>query len=150
MKKAGEFQLVFTVLKVAIILGIVIICFSGAGSATGRGWSNFATTFTGAKGGIAGFMAALVAALWAYDGGHALTMLPGEVPNPERNLPIALIFGVALVGILYMLVNAAVQYVLPASGIAASPRPASSAMAVVLGSLGAGIVSAGVGVSVLG
>src|SRR6202049_3909144 len=36
VKKAGEFQLVFTVLKVAIILGIVIICFSGAGRATGR------------------------------------------------------------------------------------------------------------------
>src|SRR5580700_5847743 len=50
VKKAGEFQLVFTLLKVAIILGIVVICFSGAGNAAGRGWSNFATTFTGAKG----------------------------------------------------------------------------------------------------
>ena len=75
VKKAGEFQLVFTVLKVAIILGIVFVCFSGAGAATGRGWSNFASTFTGAKGGIAGFMAALVAALWAYDGWNDLNMV---------------------------------------------------------------------------
>ena len=48
-----------------------------------------------------------------------------------------------------MLVNAAVQYVLPASNIAASPRPASDAMAVVLGSLGAGIVSASMALSML-
>ncbi len=149
VKKAGEFQLVFTVLKVAIILGIVVVCFSGAGSATGRGWSNFATTFTGAKGGIAGFMAALVAALWAYDGWNDLNMVAGEVKHPERNIPIALIAGVATVGLLYVLVNAGVQYVLPASAIAASPRPASDAVALVMGHMGASIVSAGMAISML-
>ncbi len=149
VKKAGEFQLVFTVLKVAIILGIVVICFSGAGNATGRGWSNFATTFAGARGGIAGFMAALVAALWAYDGWNDLNMVAGEVKNPGRNIPIALIAGVATVGILYVLVNAGVQYVLPASAIAASPRPASDAVALVMGRVGASIVSAGMAISML-
>lgn len=145
IKKAGDFQLVFTVLKVVIILSIVVVGFSYS-----RGsWQNFAGTFTGARGGMAGFMAALVAALWAYDGWNDLNMVSGEVRNPERNIPIALIFGVALVGILYMLVNAAVQYVLPASNIAASPRPASDAMALVLGSLGAGIVSASMALSML-
>src|SRR5579871_6656771 len=133
IKKAGEFQLVFTVLKVAIILGIVAVCFSGMGDATGRGWSNFTTTFTGAKGGIAGFMAALVAALWAYDGWNDLNMVAGEVKQPERSIPIALIAGVAMVGGLYVLVNAGVQYVLPASAIAMSPRPASDAVALVAG-----------------
>ena len=149
VKKAGEFQLVFTVLKVAIILGIVVVCFSGAGSAAGRGWSNFATTFTGAKGGIAGFMAALVAALWAYDGWNDLNMVAGEVKRPERNIPIALIAGVATVGVLYVLVNAGVQYVLPANVIAASPRPASDAVALVMGRMGASIVSAGMAISML-
>jgi APA family basic amino acid/polyamine antiporter len=149
VKKAGEFQLVFTVLKVAIILGIVVICFSGAGSVPGRGWSNFASTFTGAKGGVAGFMAALVAALWAYDGWNDLNMVAGEVKRPERNIPIALIAGVATVGVLYVLVNAGVQYVLPANVIAASPRPASDAVALVLGRMGASIVSAGMAVSML-
>ena len=149
VKRAGEFQLVFTVLKVAIILGIVVICFSGAGNAAGRGWSNFATTFTGAKGGVAGFMAALVAALWAYDGWNDLNMVAGEVKKPERSIPIALIAGVATVGLLYILVNAGVQYVLPASAIAASPRPASDAVALVMGRMGASIVSAGMAISML-
>ena len=120
-----------------------------AGSATGRGWSNFASTFTGAKGGIAGFMAALVAALWAYDGWNDLNMVAGEVKQPERNIPIALIAGVATVGVLYVLVNAGVQYVLPASAIAASPRPASDAVALVMGHMGASIVSAGMAISML-
>jgi APA family basic amino acid/polyamine antiporter len=149
VKKAGEFQLVFTVLKVAIILGIVLVCFSGAGSGAARGWSNFASTFTGAKGGVAGFMAALVAALWAYDGWNDLNMVAGEVQRPEQNIPIALIAGVATVGVLYVLVNAGVQYVLPASVIAASPRPASDAVAFVMGHMGASIVSAGMAISML-
>jgi APA family basic amino acid/polyamine antiporter len=149
VKKAGEFQLVFTLLKVAIILGIVFVCFSGIGNGAGRGWSNFASTFPGATGGMAGFMAALVAALWAYDGWNDVNMVAGEVKHPERNIPIALIAGVATVAVLYILVNAGVQYVLPASAIAASPRPASDAVALVLGGMGAAIVSAGMAVSML-
>src|SRR5260370_15218334 len=140
VKKAGELQLVFTVLKVAIILGIVVVCFGGG--AVGGGWNNFASTFTGAKGGIAGFMAALVAALWAYDGWNDLNMVAGEVKKPERNIPIALIAGVATVGLLYVLVNAGVQYVLPANAIAASPRPASDAVALVMGRFAASLVPA--------
>src|SRR3982074_385785 len=149
VKKAGEFQLVFTVLKVAIVLGIVIICFSGWGDVPTRGWSNFAGTFAGARGGIAGFMAALVAALWAYDGWNDLNMVAGEIRKPERDIPIALIAGAPIVGVLYVLVNAAVQYVLPASAVGATQRPASDAMALVLGPIGAGIVSAGMALSML-
>jgi basic amino acid/polyamine antiporter, APA family len=146
VKKAGEFQLIFTILKVAIIVGVVFVCFGASGSG---GWSNFSTEFIGAKGGIAGFMAALVAALWAYDGWNDLNMVAGEIKQPGRNIPIALIAGVATVGVLYVLVNAGVQYVLPASVIAASQRPASDAVAVVLGHWGAGIVSAGMAISML-
>lgn len=149
IKKAGEFQFVFTLLKVAIILGIVVVCFSGGANAPGAGWSNFAGAFTGAKGGVAGFMAAMVAALWAYDGWNDLNMVAGEVKQPERSIPIALIAGVGIVGALFMLVNAGVQYILPAVKIAASPRPASEAVASVLGPLGAGIVSAGMALSML-
>jgi APA family basic amino acid/polyamine antiporter len=145
VKKAGEFQLVFTILKVAIILGIVAAGFSYSGG----GWVNFTSGYAGAKGGIVGFMAALVAALWAYDGWNDVNMVAGEIRKPERSLPIALIAGVAVVGLLYVLVNAAVQYVLPAAAVAASERPASDAIALVLGSLGAGIVSAGMALSML-
>ena len=149
IKRAGEFQLVFTLLKIAIILGIVVVCFSPIGNVPSRGWQNFATTFAGAKGGVAGFMAALVAALWAYDGWNDLNMVAGEVKRPERSIPIALIAGVAIVGVLYILVNAAVQYVLPAGAIAASPRPASDAVALAMGRMGASIVSAGMALSML-
>jgi APA family basic amino acid/polyamine antiporter len=145
VKKAGEFQRVFTLLKIAIILGIVVVCFTYRGGS----WSNFATVFTGAKGGIAGFMAALVAALWAYDGWNDLNQVAGEIREPGRNIPIALIAGVAIVGALYVLVNAGVQYVLPAAAVAATPRPASDAVALVLGGLGASIVSAGMALSML-
>ena len=143
VKKAGEFQLIFTILKVAIILGIIAICFSASQGT----WHNFAGDFVGAKGGIAGFFAALVASLWAYDGWNDLNMVAEEVRRPERNIPIALIAGVAIVGALYILVNAAVQYVLPVDTIAISQRPASDAIAVVLGPLGASIVSAGMALS---
>jgi len=139
VRRAGEFQFLFTLLKVAIILGIVAVGFSYSGGT----WANFATEFTGAKGGVAGFFAALVAALWAYDGWNDLNMVAGEIRNPQRNIPLSLIWGVATVGALYILVNAAVQYVLPASAVAASERPASDAVALVLGHAGASLVSAG-------
>jgi APA family basic amino acid/polyamine antiporter len=145
VRRAGDFQFLFTLLKVAIILGIVAIGFSYAGGT----WANFATEFTGAKGGMAGFFAALVAALWAYDGWNDLNMVAGEIRNPQRNIPLALIWGVATVGALYILVNAAVQYVLPAAAVAASERPASDAVALVLGHAGASLVSAGMAVSML-
>lgn len=146
VKKAGEFQLIFTILKIAIIAGIGLVCFAYR---DGAGWHNFATEFVGAKGGIAGFMAALVAALWAYDGWNDLNQVAGEIRQPGRNIPIALIVGVATVGVLYVLVNAGVQYVLPAAAVAASARPASDAVALVLGGLGASIVSAGMALSML-
>src|ERR1700686_632108 len=145
VRRAGEFQFLFTLLKIAIILGIVAVGFSYSGGT----WANFATEFNGAKGGVAGFFAALVAALWAYDGWNDLNMVAGEIKNPQRNIPLSLIWGVATVGALYILVNAAVQYVLPAAVVAASERPASDAVALVLGRAGASLVSAGMAVSML-
>ena len=145
VKKAGEFQLIFTVLKVVMIVGVGLVGFTAA---TGT-WKNFGTYFAGATGGIAGFMAALVAALWAYDGWNDLNMVSGEVKHPERTIPIALIAGVAIVAVLYMLNNAAVQYVLTADQVAASQRPSSDATAIAVGLWGAAIVSLGMALSML-
>jgi APA family basic amino acid/polyamine antiporter len=158
VKKAGEFQLFFTVLKVAIIVGIVVVGFSYVHGS----FANFHTTFSGPNanlppdsgipylpGGFAGFMAALVAALWAYDGWNLVTTVSAEIRNPQRSLPIALIAGVATVAVLYILVNASVQYVMPAHAVAASDRPASQVMFLVLGTLGAAIVSAGMALSMI-
>jgi len=145
VRKAGDFQFVFTLLKVAIILGIVVVGFSYSCGT----WANFATGFAGAKGGVVGFFAALVAALWAYDGWNDLNMVAGEIQNPQRNIPLSLIWGVATVGALYILVNAAVQYVMPATAVAASARPAADTVALVLGRAGASLVSVGIAVCML-
>ena len=144
MKKAGEFQLFFTLLKILLILIIGVVCFSApAGS-----WRHLASSFAGAQGGFAGFMIALIASLWAYDGWNDLTMVAGEVKRPERNLPIALIAGLFIVGALYVATNLAIEYVLPAAQIAASPRPAVAALSLVTGTRGAALVSAAMAFSI--
>jgi basic amino acid/polyamine antiporter, APA family len=74
--------------------------------------------------------------------------MAGEVERPQRSMPVALVGGVAIVGLLYMLTNAAIQYVLPATAIAAADRPAADAMRVVAGNWGATLVSIGMAVSI--
>ncbi|MBV9085907.1 MAG: amino acid permease [Acidobacteriaceae bacterium] len=145
VRKAGDFQLAFTVLKVAIVIGIVVAGFT----ATSGTWSHFRIGFAGTRGGVAGFVAALVAALWAYDGWNDLNMVSGEVRRPARTIPMALIGGMGLVAVLYMLMNAAVQYVLTPAAVAASQRPASDAFAAAVGPWGAAVVSAGMAISML-
>ncbi len=145
VKKAGEFQLVFTILKIAMIVAIAVIGLTYAGGS----WSNFGGHYSGARAGLTGFMVALIAALWAYDGWNDLNMVAGEVRDPERSIPIALIAGVAIVAALYMLMNAAIQYVIPASALAVAKSPASDATQLAIGSAGAAIVTAGIVISML-
>src|SRR6202030_3052264 len=139
IKKAGDFQLVFTILKGILILIVTALCFT---SATGS-FGNFSTGLPHAVGGFGGFMLALIATLWAYDGWNDLTMVAGEVRRPERALPIALIGGLFIVGILFMATNAAIQFILPAAQIAASQRPAVAALRIVAGPDGAARGAAG-------
>jgi APA family basic amino acid/polyamine antiporter len=146
VKRAGIFQLVFTVLKLAIIAAVIVVAFGWSGGT----FANFGTAFSGAMGGLSGFMVALVAALWAYDGWNDINMVAGEVRSPGRNIPAALITGVALVAGLYMLVNAAVQYVMPAPAIAASARPASDAVRLALGGAAASLIAGLMALQMLG
>jgi basic amino acid/polyamine antiporter, APA family len=143
VRKAGQFQLFFTILKVLMIAAIIGIGFSYAGGTV----ANFKTTYPPAVGGFGGFMAALIAALWAYDGWNNLNMVAGEIKDPEKSIPKALIVGITIVAVLYMLTNAAVQYVLPAEAIATANRPASLAIQQVLGPIGAMVISAGIAFS---
>ena len=145
IRKAGQFQLFFTWLKVVLVLAIIGFCFTSAHGSL----SNLHTRFAGAPGGLQGFMVALIASLWAYDGWNDLTMVAGEVKRPAHTLPIALIAGVGVVGALYMGTNAAIQYILPAAQIAGAARPAVAAMAIVAGHWGAGLVSAAMALSIL-
>jgi basic amino acid/polyamine antiporter, APA family len=145
VKRAGEFQLFFTLLKVGLVLTVIVVAFTYSG---GRA-ANYATVFEGAKGGMVGFMIAMLAALWAYDGWNNLNMVAGEIRRPERSIPMALIAGVGTVAALYMLMNAALQYVMPATQIAATPSPAADAMRIVLGAGAASIFTLVMGFQML-
>ena len=76
---------------------------------------------------IAGFGTVLVAVLWAYDGVGPFCALSGEVKDPGRSLPIALLVGVSIVVVLYMLINAAYLYALPLDAVKASTLVAGDA-----------------------
>ncbi len=92
----------------------------------------------------------LVAALWAYDGWENLTALSGEVRNPQRNLPLALIGGTLVVLVVYVLINAAYLRALPLPALASSTSVAADSATVVLGHAGASLVAALVMLSVFG
>jgi APA family basic amino acid/polyamine antiporter len=143
--ESAKVQTALTWLKVLMIVVIAGFCFTSMQQGS---WHNLATSFAGARGGFAGFMVALIAALWAYDGWSDVTQMAGEVKNPQRSLPLALVGGTAVVGALYMLTNAAIQYVLPASVIAVAERPAADALRLVAGNAGAALVSIGMAVSI--
>ncbi len=93
-------------------------------------------------------MTALIAALWAYDGWSDLSQLAGEVRDPQRSLPLAFIGGVGIVAALYILIQTAIQYILPAALIAVSDRPAADALRVVAGNAGSALVTIGMAISI--
>jgi amino acid transporter len=136
VKVGGNVQVVVTIIKVGLIAAIIVI---GLGSGHGSA-SNFQTAIP-SPGGVAGFFAALVAALWAYDGWNNVTMVASEVKNPQRNLPLALIVGTGAVIAIYLLTNLAYFYVLPADAVASTERVAGEMMRRILGAPGAGAVS---------
>ncbi|HEX8276898.1 MAG TPA: amino acid permease [Longimicrobiaceae bacterium] len=97
-----------------------------------------------------GFGIALVAVMWAYDGWADLTFMAGEVKDPARVLPRALLGGTAAVIAIYLVVNAAYLYVLPVSEMAGRPLVAADAARTVFGQAGAAIVAAMVMLSAFG
>jgi len=105
-----------TVAKLGGIAIIVIgaFLFSRTGS-----WEHLKTpvTATIAPAGIGAFGAAMLSALWAYQGWSNLPMVAGEIEKPERNVPRALIFGMLLVILVYLITNLAFFYALPFSEI---------------------------------
>ena len=144
-RESANVQAVLTWLKILLIVGIAVVCFA---SIRHGSLHNLTTTYLGAHGGLTGFMTALIAALWAYDGWSDVSQLAGEVRDPQRSMPIALIGGVFIVAALYMLMQGAIQYILPATSIALSDRPAADALRVVAGSAGAALVTIGMTVSI--
>jgi len=93
---------------------------------------------------------ALVSVLWAYDGFADVSFVSGEVKDPQRNLPRALLLGTASVVAIYLLANAAYLYLLPVGTMAASPLVAADAAQLLLGRVGVGVAAVAVMVSTFG
>jgi APA family basic amino acid/polyamine antiporter len=94
--------------------------------------------------------AAMVPVLFAYGGWQTATFVAGEIREPERNLPRALIAGVIGVVVLYLLVNLVCILVLGTEGLANTTTPASDVMRSVLGPTGGRLIAAGIAISTLG
>jgi APA family basic amino acid/polyamine antiporter len=99
---------------------------------------------------IAAFGLALVSVLWAFDGWADLSFVAGEVADPRRVLPAAIIGGTLMVIVIYFLANVAYLAVLPVSAIRASPLVAAEVAERSVGGIGAIFVSATVVVSTFG
>ncbi len=138
---SGTIAAVLTGIKIALVLAVGVGAFLFA-----RGdWTHFALANAGgacegvsasARFGLAGFSAAMLGALWGYDGWNNLTLVAGEVKNPQRNIPLALIGGMITVATLYIFVNLAYFYVLTPTQIASVPAASSVATEVVMKFLG--------------
>jgi APA family basic amino acid/polyamine antiporter len=140
VRAGGGVQIFVTVLKLALLVGVVMVGLS----ARQGSFAHFAEHVS-AKAGVAGFFAAMVSALWAYDGWNNVSMVSSEIRHPQRNLPRALIFGTIAVILTYVTINVAYFYVLHASEVAASNRVAADMMI----HAGGRIAEAGVTVAVL-
>jgi len=148
----GQIATYFTFVKIALVI------FVGAGAfllADGS-FSNFAASGAGGtcedvsntvKYGAAGFTflggfgAAMLGALWGYDGWNNITFMAGEVKNPSRNIPAALIGGTLTIMVLYVFVNAAYYYVLTPEAVASVSTNSSVAQEVAVRFFGSAALS---------
>jgi basic amino acid/polyamine antiporter, APA family len=141
VKLGGRVQVAVTALKVALIAAIIL-------AGLGLGSAHAAVPAPVAPLTFAGFFAAAVAALWAYDGWNNVSMVASEIRDPQRNLPRALIWGTAGVIAIYLLANAAYFHVLSASEVGSSQRVAAEMMRRIFGSPGAAAVSVAAMISI--
>lgn len=134
VRVGGGVQVAVTILKVALIAFVIAVGLFYAHPAVSVPLPDVPPLRTG-------FIAALVAALWAYDGWNNVGMVASEIKNPKRNLPLALIGGTALVIAIYMLANWAYFRVLTPGEVASHKLVAAEMMLRVQGPAGAAAVS---------
>lgn len=141
-------QNLLTVLKVAAILGLVAV-----GLVWGNGsWSNLVPL--GLSGpvpslGVA-FLASMVWVLWAFDGWNNITFAAGEIREPRRNVPRALLWGIGIITLCYAALNLLYLYAMPPARMAGVSRIGEAALTSLLGPWAAAAVSVAMIVSTLG
>jgi len=131
VRLGGAVQVALTFIKIASVLIVIGVAFFLSGKTVHP--SDPIWPAPAGAGLVAAFLGALAAALWAYDGWEDLNLVGSEVENPERNFPLALIGGVGLVTIVYLLFSAACLRVLPFDTVANSSHIASDVVEFVAG-----------------
>jgi amino acid transporter len=110
------------------------------GGAHGASLSHL-TTSSGGPVALGTLGLALVSVLWAYDGFGDLSFAGGEVENPQKNLPRAIIIGTLVIIATYLITNVAYLYVIPIEVISRSPIVAADVMMALFGRAGGILVS---------
>jgi len=131
VRLGGAVQVFLTAIKiisVIVVIGVAFFAPSSRPAAPDPIWP--ASLNTGV---FSAFLAALAAALWAYDGWEDLNLVGSEVKDPQRNFPRALVGGVSLVAVIYLLFSAACLKVLPFDAVASSQHIASDVVAHIAG-----------------
>ncbi|MGI9041417.1 MAG: APC family permease [Gemmatimonadales bacterium] len=141
VKPGAVTQNIFTLLKLAALAALIV---------TGLAVGLPSLPATAAAATPAGFGAALVPILFTYGGWQQTNFIAEEMIEPERNLPRALVLGVAVVVAVYLLANLAYLRVLGSAGLAASTAPAADVMNTLLGPVGGTLMAAGIAASTFG
>jgi amino acid transporter len=128
-------------------LGLMVVLAALLGRDSGASVYNFAG---GAPIDLSLVGLALISVLWAYDGFADITLAGGEIANPQRNLPRAIVLGVSAIITVYLAVNVAYIYVSPIGAVAESPLIAADTMTALVGRLGAAFISVVVMLSTFG
>jgi APA family basic amino acid/polyamine antiporter len=146
--QAGSFlQSSLMVLKIAAILALVIFGYIFVNGATPAATP---TPSMPPFDPLTSFGAALIPVLFAYGGWQTANFIAGEIAEPRRNLPRALLLGVSGVIVLYLAVNVVCLRALGVDQLAATTTPASDVMRRALGERGATLIAAGIAISTLG
>lgn len=144
VNKAGILNNIVTAAK---ILGILLLIVSGLMYSNPPVAIRAATsTVTHPQGAalFSGLFGAMLSALWAYDGWANITFVTGEIKNPKRNIPLAIIGGVGIAMTLYVLLNYTYMKVLPVSQLAvlgADKIAAAEVARILMGKAGAVIIA---------
>ena len=145
VRLAGRLQVALTCLKIGSILAVVVLGFLFAGKRAPSALPFFPPSLN--LGMLAGFLTAMVGALWAYDGWLDLTLAGSEIVEPQKNIPRALVGGTVTVGVIYLLANAVYFRVLPIEAVAAAQNVASETVRVFAGARAAAWITAAMVVS---
>jgi APA family basic amino acid/polyamine antiporter len=148
VEQGGRFQRWITVAKIgAVLLGVALALAMGNGD-----WSNLSEPATRAAPQVGTTAVALIFVLYAFSGWNAASYIAGEMKDPARNLPRALVGGTLFITVFYLLVNLVYFYALPSDALAADPvLPVAEKVATSLfGPRAAAIVSGVLCVSIAG